>query len=955
MNAASLGALTTEEVEAIGLENLVKQLGSQIELGLGHREASRSIYGSNRLPKRPSPSLLSLMLRALQDRTLTMLCIAATISLAIGIYEDIADIHKLAWIEGVAIMLAVIAVVLVNSINDYEKEKQFRKLSDINADRPVTIQGGDGRRQVSVFDMLVGDLVHLQPGDIIPADGVAVVSQGLVVDESSSTGESRSISKTPNAMLLSETKVLDGTGLMLATAVGVHSFHGKMMMAMRTGRSAVGAKEGLDDATPLQKKLDQLAERIAMLGSAAALLMLLALVIKFIIEVASSAEGTWTFKRVLERILSIVIQTITVVVVAVPEGLPMAVTISLAYACTRMLQDNNLVRILAACETMGTATCICTDKTGTLTENRMSVVDGVVLGARVTEGFVEEKKANVTQKAEWEAVRQCIAVNSVAYHTDDGFVGSSTEAALLAWLGEDFSELRKKHMVFRSFPFSSERKSMTTIIRLNEDMYRVLVKGASEIVLEKCQLREESRRVQEQLIVEMAGKGLRTVTLAYRDYARGGLEHINLTHAPLEGLHLLGVVGIADPLRKGVAEAVQQCHKAGIFIRMVTGDNLVTATSIAQSAGILQPGGVVMDGARFRELSDEGVEHILPRLQVLARSSPMDKQRMVQALRRMSEVVAVTGDGTNDGPALHAANVGFSMGIAGTEVAKAASSIILMDDNFASIIRAVAWGRCVNEAVRKFLQFQLTVNVAAVVVAFVSSLFDPEGRSVLTAVQLLWLNLVMDTLGALALATEGPTPDLLARHPDSPNLRLITRGMWRMIIVQSLFQVAVVLLLLFVTPFLSWSDAACLDTIVFNCFVWMQLFNELNSRILTHPAEVRLNPLRRMTWTFAVVWLGCAVLQVLIVECGGRPFNTRRLGMPEWLLCLGIALLSIPLAFITRLFSLSARSDETAVFQSPARLRWQSAVHQVRSRLAVYEALRGTYTGKRPVSAIANE
>lgn len=537
-----------------------------------------------------------------------------------------------------------------------------------------------------------------------------------------------------------------------------------------------------------------------------------------------------------------------------------------------MLKDNNLVRVLASCETMGNATTVCSDKTGTLTQNKMTVVAASIGNflrfARDTDEKEDEEDIqhvrDKTPKPVLDLLTQAIATNSTAFEGLDekgepSIVGNKTETALLTFSldygAEHFHSVRERYALEQVFPFSSDRKAMATVIRVEDDMLRGHFKGASEIMLDKCsqivdgqdasgtrvnqrKLTADDRTQLEAVIQDYASRSLRTLAIAYRDFvhwppakATGSsadddeVPYDDLVHD--NGLTLIGIVGIEDPLRPGVKEAVKACQKAGVFVRMVTGDNVITAKSIAKQCEIYTSGGLVMEGPTFRHLSPAEMDAVLPRLQVLARSSPEDKRILVERLKELGETVAVTGDGTNDGPALKLADVGFSMGIAGTEVAKEASSIILMDDNFSSIVKAIMWGRCVNDAVRKFLEFQLTVNVTAVVLTFISGVASEKQKSVLTAIQLLWVNLIMDTLAALALATDPPTEELLDRAPTPKSAPLISLKMWKMIIGQAIFQVIVTFVLLYSNILDYDPEDVVLQTIVFNTFVFCQIFNEI--------------------------------------------------------------------------------------------------------------------------------
>lgn len=614
---------------------------------------------------------------------------------------------------------------------------------------------------------MVGDVVHLEPGDLVPVDGVFITGHNVKCDESSATGESDQMKKTAaeevwrrmeagenvkklDPFILSGSKVLEGVGTFMVTGVGIHSQYGKIMMALREDT----------DATPLQMKLNGLAEAIAKLGGASALLLFIVLFIRFMVGLFGKFEHLPPSEKG-QNFMRILITAITVVVVAVPEGLPLAVTLALAFATTRMLRDNNLVRVLRACETMGNATTVCSDKTGTLTQNKMTVVAGTVgcassFGPEWNPELEEEdeksgEKSNAfnnlpptaspveflsTISSEVkQTLLQSIVQNSTAFegieNGEQTFIGSKTETALLGFAREHLgmgavAVERSNATIAQLIPFDSGRKCMGVVIK-TETGYRMFVKGASEILLGQCThivkdangpltdtvITPENVDTIHEIILQYARRSLRTIGLLYRDFPSwpppgAHVQKDDPTQADFGDIFtdmiFLGIVGIQDPLRPGVTEAVKECQKAGVTIRMVTGDNLETAKAIAKECGILEPGGLVMEGPKFRLLSSAAMDEAIPRLMVLARSSPEDKRILVKRLKELGETVAVTGDGTNDGPALKTADVGFSMGIAGTEVAKEASAIILMDDNFASIVKAIMWGRAVNDAVKKFLQ-----------------------------------------------------------------------------------------------------------------------------------------------------------------------------------------------------------------------------------------------------------
>ncbi|RIB24300.1 hypothetical protein C2G38_2134118 [Gigaspora rosea] len=912
------------------------------------------IYGRNVLPTKKQKTIFQLMWIALQEKIIILLAIAAILSLGLGLYEDFGVKHedeehkpKVSWVEGVAIFVAIFIVVLVSSLNHWQKLQD----RDVKAIR-------DGKEfLLSVYNILVGDILKLEPGDIIPTDGVLIDSYNLKCDESAATGESDAVRKMncedclkaleknveydPSILskidpfVISGSKVLEGVGSYVVTSVGVNSYFGKTMMALRTE----------PEDTPLQKKLSKLADDIAKLGGGATLLMLIVLLIKYFISFNFGIPNTTSIIQSLIRILT---STVALIVVAIPEGLPLAVTLALAFATTRMLNGYNLVRVLSACETMGGATTVCSDKTGTLTQNNMSVVTGTI---GLTLNFLKDlarandfsipnlnrpislqKLKETLSPVIMNLLEESIVINSTAFENVSGngqitFTGSKTETALLSFLVDmdrkNFMDLRKIKPI-QVFPFSSERKAMGVVIERKVKM-RFYVKGASELLLEKAKfivnldlsedevsvysnLTEENITALRQIIENYAHQSLRTIFMGYCDFNEWPPSGMNVVVREItfddlvKNVILLGVVGIEDPLRDGVREAVQDCNRAGVKVRMVTGDNIMTAKSIATQCGIYTDG-IVIEGHEFRNLLPDEMNIVVPNLQVLARSSPQDKKILVEKLRELGEVVAVTGDGTNDGPALKAADVGFSMGIAGTEVAKEASSIVLMDDNFSSIVKAIMWGRSVNDSVKKFLQFQLTVNLTAVLLTFISAVSSDQQEAILSAVQLLWINLIMNTLAALALATDPPTPDLLKRKPEARSASLISLDMWKMILGQCAVQLLVTLILLYcgndILDYDTPEEKSSLPTIIFNTFVFLQIFNEINSRRLNDKLNIFKGAFSNKY--FIVIFSFIITGQIIIVTFGGTVFNTQKLNIVQWLLCVGLGFSSVLFGALIRL------------------------------------------------------
>lgn len=847
----------------------------------------KRVFKDNRLPEKKGKNLLQLMWITFNDKVLILLSIAAVVSLAIGLYQTFGTKHDASnpaveWVEGVAIIVAIVIVVMVGSLNDYQKERQFAKLNKKKQDRDVKVVRSGKTIELGVFDILVGEVIHLEPGDMIPVDGILIEGFNVKCDESQATGESDIIRKRPadevyaaiesnedlhkmDPFIQSGARVMEGVGTFMATSVGVHSSYGKTLMALNDD----------PEMTPLQSKLNIIAEYIAKLGGAAGLLLFIVLFILFLTRLKH--EGDLSPAEKGQQFLNIFIVVVTIIVVAVPEGLPLAVTLALAFATTRMLKDNNLVRHLKACEVMGNASTICSDKTGTLTQNKMQVVAGTIStshrfgGAPPRDGQAPEEADNpdispselvqTLNPEVRELLKDSIALNSTAFEGEvDGqmtYIGSKTESALLIFAKEHLgmgpvAEERANAKILQLIPFDSGRKCMGIVVQLPNGKARLYAKGASEIVLAQCTsmlrdpssdgrlapLGHEHQETVSKLIEHYATQSLRTIGIVYKDFDRWPLPRARRADGESDEVQFdvifkdmifVGMVGIKDPLREGVKEAVRDCQKAGVVVRMVTGDNKLTARAIAEDCGILQPDSVVLEGPEFRNMPLSEQEDILPRLHVLARSSPEDKKTLVGLLKSKGETVAVTGDGTNDAPALRLADVGFSMGIAGTEVAKEASAIILMDDNFSSIVKALKWGRAVNDAVKRFLQFQLTVNITAVMLTFVSAVSDSNESSVLTAVQLLWVNLIMDTLAALALATDPPQDSVLDRKPERRNASIVSTTMWKMIIGQAIYQLVITFLIYFGKNTVLPGDDATDDqiqTLVFNTFVWMQIFNQ---------------------------------------------------------------------------------------------------------------------------------
>ncbi|XP_072419813.1 plasma membrane calcium-transporting ATPase 2-like isoform X2 [Chiloscyllium punctatum] len=945
----------------------------------------KQVFGQNFIPPKKPKTFLQLVWEALQDVTLIILEIAAIISLGLSFYRPPGGDSELCgeasggedegeaeagWIEGAAILLSVICVVLVTAFNDWSKEKQFRGLqSRIEQEQKFTVIRKGQVIQIPVAEIVVGDIAQIKYGDLLPADGILIQGNDLKIDESSLTGESDHVRKSmeKDPMLLSGTHVMEGSGRILVTAVGLNSQTGIIFTLLGAGSDEeekknkkakaqdgvaleiqpLKSEEGGDleerekkksnipkkEKSVLQGKLTKLAVQIGKAGLLMSAVTVIILVLFFVIDTFGIQGRPWLADCTpiyIQYFVKFFIIGVTVLVVAVPEGLPLAVTISLAYSVKKMMKDNNLVRHLDACETMGNATAICSDKTGTLTMNRMTVVQSYIGETH----YRQIPAPDALLPKVLERIVNGIAINS-AYTTkilppekEGGLprhVGNKTECALLGFvldLKQDYQAIRNEipeEKLYKVYTFNSARKSMSTVLKNVDGSFRMYSKGASEILLRKCtkvltktgdvtvfKVRDRDEMVKK-VIEPMACEGLRTICLAYRDFVKE--PEWDNENEILSDLTCITVVGIEDPVRPEVPEAILKCQRAGITVRMVTGDNINTARAIATKCGIIHPGEdfLCLEGKEFNrlirnekgEVEQERLDKVWPSLRVLARSSPTDKHTLVKGIidstiGEMRQVVAVTGDGTNDGPALKKADVGFAMGIAGTDVAKEASDIILTDDNFTSIVKAVMWGRNVYDSISKFLQFQLTVNVVAVIVAFTGACITQD--SPLKAVQMLWVNLIMDTFASLALATEPPTESLLLRKPYGRNKPLISRTMMKNILGHGVYQLTIIFTLLFAGEKFFDIDsgrnaplhapASEHYTIVFNTFVMMQLFNEINARKIHGERNVFEAIFRNPI--FCSIIVGTFLIQIIIVEFGGKPFSCSGLTLDQWLWCIFI-------------------------------------------------------------------
>lgn len=828
---------------------------------------SRRKHGDNVLTPPAKTSLWRLYLEKFDDPIIRILLVAAVVSLGLAFVEG-------EFVETIGIFLAIFLATGIGFYFERDAARKFDVLTAIGEEQAVKVVR-DGRVcEIARRDVVVGDVVVLEVGDEVPADGRLIEAVDLQIDESALTGEPiiyKYVSGTqgdeavsgaaavngkddeatyPADVVLRSTMVMGGGGRMVVTAVGD---------ATEIGRVARDSTEHTAVKTPLNMQLDRLASMISKVGTGIA-------VAAFAVFLGHDilTQPVWhtdDYLRMAEVVLRYFMMSVTLIVMAVPEGLPMAVTLALALNMRRMLKSNNLVRKLHACETMGAVTVICTDKTGTLTQNRMRVNEIKQLscgGASREENMAETAVPDLAKS---------FALNSTAELDGDSGIGNPTEVALLRWLGEhgaDYKALRAGAPIVERLPFSTERKYMATLCDVDGEKW-LFVKGAPEIVMAHCAIGPEERaRVTEQLTV-WQNRAMRTLAFACR----------RCDTIDVDGMTLQAVAAISDPLREEVPEAVRRCISAGIDVKIVTGDTSATAMEIARQIGIKAGGGIT--GPEFAALSDEEALERVAEIRVMSRARPADKQRLVNLLQQRGEVVAVTGDGTNDAPALNHAHVGLSLG-SGTSVAKNASDMTLIDDSFNSIVSAVEWGRSLYNNIRRFIFFQLVVNVTALLLVLGGSFIGTEIP--LTITQMLWVNLIMDTFAAMALASLPPESEVMNDKPRSRTAFIVSRSMGRAIAAVGLLFFAVLISLLYYFEHVAGVSAEEL-TVFFTIFVMLQWWNLFNAKAFggSKPALNGIMRDRGMLFVLAVILVG----QWLIVTFGGRMFRTVPLDAVTWL------------------------------------------------------------------------
>lgn len=838
---------------------------------------SREQHGKNVLTPPQRTSLWKLYLDKYRDPIIQILLVAAFVSLILAFIEK-------NFMETIGIFVAVFLATTVGFYFERDAAKKFNLLTALSEEQPVKVRRNDKVMEIPRHDVVVGDVVLVEVGDEVPADGELIVCNDLQINESALTGEpvaEKSLEgggdgAYPRNIILRSTMVMNGRGEFVVTAVGD---------ATEIGKVAKKSTEQTSVETPLHMQLDKLAKRISKVGSVVSVTAFFIFLIHDILT--NPAWGGKDYFYMAEIVLKYFMMAVTLIVMAVPEGLPMAITLSLALNMRRMLKSNNLVRKLHACETMGAVTVICTDKTGTLTQNKMQV------------SALELKQGDET------LLDTAIALNSTAELNDGKPIGNPTESALLLWLdaqGKDYEELRKQVNVLKQLPFSTERKMMATLAEVDGETY-LFVKGAPEIVMKKCIIEDRMQRQSAEELDEWQHKAMRTLAFAYKKIEASIMRTSRTSTAEVvalldaNDLQLQAIAAIADPIRPDVPAAVQECRHAGIEVKVVTGDTAATALEIGKQIGVFEdePENIGADGSltsldqqmitgeQWEALSDEEAYERAKDIRVMSRARPTDKQRLVAMLQKRGEVVAVTGDGTNDAPALHYAHVGLSLG-SGTSVAKEASDMTLLDDSFKSIANAVMWGRSLYRNLQRFLFFQLVVNVAALLLVLGGSVIGTEMP--LTVTQILWVNLIMDTFAALALASLPPSHEVMKDKPRKASDFIINKSIGFGILFCGIVFFLVMFALLVYCERRGKGGVDVHElTMFFTTFVMIQFWNLFNAKALMshHTAFRHFLKDKGMILVLVLVLVG----QWIIVTFGGEMFRTTPLSLHEWLLIIG--------------------------------------------------------------------
>lgn len=873
-----MNAFMKEKQEVIDFFNSNEREGlSELQVKENQRK-----FGENKLKKYESDSLIKQVVDAATEPMILMLISAGIIALGVNIIRALSG-GNADFLECLGIFIAISLSVIITVFMEQKSAKAFEALSKINEDILVKVIRDNEVKVIPQKNIVSGDIILVETGDKISVDGRLLEADSLMVDESTLTGESMPVSKDSEIifneedipvaervnMLYSGSFVTEGKGKMIVTNVGESTEFGKIANELSSTQKS---------NTPLQEKLARLGKFITMLGVIAAFIVFSVQIIIFFLS------GTISIDTVSEAFIT----SIVLIVAAVPEGLPTIVAVSLSINIIKMSKQNALVKKMIACETIGCINVICSDKTGTLTENKMKVIDIYVDSHIVKPSELNNKD-----------IIENICINSTAdlevKDKEIKFIGSPTECALLVAVKEakkDYKEIRNFNNMLYVFPFSSDTKNMTTIIGTEEEAY-AYTKGSPEKIISMCKINEENKKEVEKEIEKYQNKAYRVIAFAHKNL--GCINNYEWIRELVESEMIFdGFVAISDPLREDVFASINKCLSSGIDVKILTGDNLITAKAISKELDLLDNKHIAVEAKEIEKLSDEELEKLLPKIRVIARSTPSIKMRVVKILKELGNIVAVTGDGINDAPAIKSADVGIAMGISGTEVSKEASDIVLLNDSFSTIIKAVQWGRGIYENFQRFIQFQLTVNLSSVIVVLFTILLG--FKSPFTALQLLWINLIMDGPPALTLGLEPIREDLMGREPTKRNANIVTKGMLRRIVINGVF-ISLVFLGQHIFNFMG-ATKEQMPTVLFTLFIVFQLFNAFNSRELTNTSIFKNITNNKI---MLLVFLVTFTLQVIITQFGGVFFNTIALPISMWIKIILVGSLVILISEISKL------------------------------------------------------
>lgn len=852
-----------------------------------YRIYNQYFYGKNEYEDRKFKSFWKILYDNSQDKILFLLFLVSIISLGAGIYKMIFQNENYAWIEGFSILIAVFIIIIAGAICEYSQQNLFKKLEFQKTKKIVKILKNGTLDTINIDQLIVGDVIFLEPGDMVPADCLILKNESIFCDESMISGESEGIEKSENdQVLISGSHVIEGTGYAVVLCVGNNSMKGKILEKMK-----VKSKQ-----TPLQEKIDKLANRLSII----AIIITISLFILNMLKIFFSTQEITS-----DIVIESMIEAISIAVMTIPEGLAMSITLALSFATRRMLKDNNLVRSITACEVMNSVNYLCIDKTGTLTQNKLEIKRIFAEGTEINAFYGINNQINELKKLSiYEYFLQNAILNSSAFENNEGkFIGSKPEITLLNFFNEnkiDYKKIRKENGIIKTKPFNSKDKYMSTCVSIQNRVF-VFFKGAYETIIENSKYVLENDKIVEfnkknvDSFTQISDKNCyKTIGFSYYEIKDPDLPH-NYDQISkfmkIEDVDSIFCccVSFSDPERENVAENFIVCEEAGINPVIITGDSYEMAEYLSRKFGILYGEYLCITGDDFKKATDDQLSEMINYIRVIARATPEDKQRFVNLLQKQGNVVAFIGDGSNDAPAIKSANVGFSMGLAGNDIAKEASDVVLLDDNLSSFLKSISWGRCINESIRKFLQFQLSVTLSIFLITLISLFSSENDFSIFSALQLLWLNLFMDSLSALALSTDKPSEKLLKKNPEKQNKKIITKNMYTFIISSAIFQALIIFYL---------NQINSKPTLIFNIYFILNFINQINAKSLspfTNPFEnIFKNPI------FLIVNIFVIIFQYFIIQKFNTIFKTEPLNFYEWIFSFGVGLSIIPYFMIIR-------------------------------------------------------